>query len=148
LNRPFPKAISNRRPPKQAGQVSIQLSRNTGNPDKFDKAEACSVYPRQRLSESAWASAQYTLAPNRDGHSFTVTDGLATYSLNSVAALQFSDLTDIVASQTPAAERTALAFVDLTTSAVRLIQSGPAETAIRTFLFLIGRGLRNTLRMK
>ena len=47
------------------------------------------------------ASTGFTMTPTGDGHSLTVTEGSVTYTLKNVNALQFSDTTDIVASQTP-----------------------------------------------
>jgi hypothetical protein len=50
----------------------------------------------------AGTSSAYTVTPTGDGHSFTVTEGSAIYHLDDVTAIQFSDVTDIIASSTPA----------------------------------------------
>jgi hypothetical protein len=49
------------------------------------------------------AASQYTVTPSGDGVSFTVSTAGSTDHLSNVSALQFSDFTDIVASQTPPA---------------------------------------------
>ncbi len=46
-------------------------------------------------------AGQYTMTPGGDGVSFTVSAGGAVDHLSNITALQFSDYTDIVASQTP-----------------------------------------------
>lgn len=46
-------------------------------------------------------ASQYTLVPVGDGAGLTVTSGAMTDQVKGVTALQFADLTDIVASQTP-----------------------------------------------
>ena len=49
------------------------------------------------------AASQYTVTPAGDGVNFTVSASGGTAHLSNITALQFSDLTDIVASQTPPA---------------------------------------------
>jgi len=49
------------------------------------------------------AASQYTITPAGDGVNFTVSSASGTVHLSNITALQFSDFTDIVASQTPPA---------------------------------------------
>ncbi len=48
------------------------------------------------------AADQYTITPTGDGTSFVIGNGLLSDHVSTVTALQFSDLTDFVVSQTPA----------------------------------------------
>jgi len=50
--------------------------------------------------EFSGASSSYTITADGNGHSLTVTQGSNVYHLDEVTAIQFSDMTDIVASQT------------------------------------------------
>jgi hypothetical protein len=50
------------------------------------------------------AAAAYTITPDGNGTGFTLTDGATTDHLSGIQALQFSDVTEVVASQTSVAD--------------------------------------------